>query len=68
MTEFNALNEIGELAQKNNLQKYLEGKKSLYYLCTRKRQGSRRKRAGRLGAKGLKKTKADKVSQASDCD
>ena len=68
MTEFNALNEIGEPAQKNNLWKYLEGKKSLYYLCTRKRQGSRRKRAGRSGAKGLKKTKADKVSQASDCD
>ena len=68
MTVFNALNEIGELAWKNNLQKYLEGKKSLYYLCTRKRQGSRRKRAGRSRAKGLKRTKADKVSQASDCD
>ena len=54
--------------QKNNLQKYLEGKQSLYYLCTRKRQGSRRKRVGRSGAKGLKNTKADKVSQASDCD
>ena len=68
MTVFNALNEIGELAWKNNFRKYLEGKESLYYLCTRKRQGSRRKRAGRSGAKGLKKTKADKVSQASDCD
>ena len=68
MAVFNALNEIGEPAQKNNLQKYLEGKKSLYYLCTRKRQGSRRKRAGWSGAKGLKKTKADKVSQTSDCD
>ena len=68
MAVFNALNEIGELAQKNNLWKYLEGQESLYYLCTRKRQGSRRKRAGRSGAKGLKKTKADKVSQTSDCD
>ena len=68
MAVFNALNEIGEPARKNKLQKYLEGKKSLYYLCTRKRQGSRRKRAGRSGAKGLKKTKADKVSQTSDCD
>ena len=68
MAVFNALNEIGEPARKNNLQKYLEGKKSLYYLCTRKRQGSRRKRAGRSRAKGLKKTKADKVSQTSDCD
>ena len=68
MTELNALNEIGEPAWKNNLGKYLEGKKSLYYLCTRKRQGSRSKRAGRSRAKGLKRTKADKVSQTSDCD
>ena len=68
MTVFNEFNEIQSQPLKNNLQKYLEGKKSLYYLCTRKRQGSRRKRAGRSGAKGLKKTKADKVSQASDCD
>ena len=60
MAVFNALNEIGEPARKNNLQKYLEGKKSLYYLCTRKRQGSRRKRAGWSGAKGLKETKADR--------
>ena len=52
MAVFNALNEIGEPAWKNNLWKYLEGKKSLYYLCTRKRQGSRRKRAGQSGAKG----------------
>ena len=51
MTVFNALNEIGEPAQKNNLWKYLEGKKSLYYLCTRKRQERRRKRAGHSGAK-----------------
>ena len=50
MTVFNALNEIGELAWKNNFRKYLEGKESLYYLCTRKRQGRRRKRAGRSGA------------------
>ena len=36
---------------KNILVKCLEGKESLYYLCTRKRQGRRRKRAGRSGAK-----------------
>ena len=68
MAVFNALNEIGEPAQKNNLWKYLEGQECLYYLCTRKRQGSRRKRAGRSRAKGLKNTKANKVSQARDCD
>ena len=31
-------------------EKCLEGKESLYYLCTRKRQERRRKRAGQSGA------------------